>query len=73
MSASLVSYVRSLPLRTTEPHRYDLLSIANDLLDYANANSAVNSVVIPVFQVFNILFDGDAFRLLEEADEGIQL
>ncbi|KAJ3937144.1 MAG: TBCD protein [Lentinula lateritia] len=72
VSASLVSYVRSLPLRTTEPHRYDLLSIANDLLDYANANSAVNSVVIPVFQVFNILFDGDAFRLLEEADEGIQ-
>ncbi|KAF8827678.1 hypothetical protein HHX47_DHR4000098 [Lentinula edodes] len=72
VSANLVSYVRSLPLRTTEPHRYDLLSIANDLLDYANANSAANSVVIPVFQVFNILFDGDAFRLLEEADEGIQ-
>ncbi|KAJ4000417.1 TBCD protein [Lentinula boryana] len=71
-SASLVSYVRSLPLQTTEPHRYDLLRITNDLLDHAKSNSTANSVVIPVLQVFNVLLDGDALRLLGNVDGGFQ-
>ncbi|KAJ4482161.1 tubulin folding cofactor D C terminal-domain-containing protein [Lentinula aciculospora] len=73
VSASLVSYVRSLPLRARELHKYNLLRIASDLLNHAKANSTVNSVVIPVFQVFNLLLDGDAFRLLGDDDEGNHL
>ncbi|KAJ3775517.1 TBCD protein [Lentinula raphanica] len=73
VSASLVSYVRSLPLRTTEPHRYDLLRIVKDLIDHAKSNTTANSVVVPVLQVFNVLLDGDALRLLGNDDEGTRL
>ncbi|KIK69557.1 hypothetical protein GYMLUDRAFT_79682 [Collybiopsis luxurians FD-317 M1] len=73
VSASLVSYVRSLPLRSPESQKYDLLSIVNDLYGHAKAHSTANSIVIPVLQVFNILLEGDAVRLLENDPEGFQV
>lgn len=73
VSASLVSYVRALPLRRTQSQNYDLLGIANDLLDHAKANWIANSIVIPVLQVFNILLEGDALRLLGDDKEGVEM
>ncbi|KAF9077650.1 ARM repeat-containing protein [Rhodocollybia butyracea] len=73
VSASLVSYVQSLPLRTTDSQKYNLSSLTADLLGHAKTNSTVNSVVIPILQVFNVLLEGDAFRLFENDLEGLQL
>ncbi|KAF5389176.1 hypothetical protein D9757_003527 [Collybiopsis confluens] len=73
VSASLVFYVRSLPLRSRETSKYDLLSFVDDLYAHAKTHSTSNSVVIPVFQVFNILLEGDAIRLLESDKEGLDL
>ncbi|KAK7469200.1 hypothetical protein VKT23_003691 [Stygiomarasmius scandens] len=72
VATSLVAFVNSLPLHKTETCKYSLLDIVDDLLRQVKKNMAVNSVVVPVLQVFNVLLEGDALRLLQDDGEGVE-
>ncbi|KAI0086506.1 ARM repeat-containing protein [Irpex rosettiformis] len=69
--ASLIAYAHGLSVRD-EAVEYDLNRLATDLLAQAKRNLALNSIVIPVLQTFNVLLDADAFELLEEDTDGLK-
>ncbi|EEB87220.1 hypothetical protein MPER_15520, partial [Moniliophthora perniciosa FA553] len=72
-SASLVSFVRSLPVQSAEPGDYGGGTFIRDLFEYAKCNITSNVVVIPVLQVFNVLLEGDAFGTASNSDNVIEL
>lgn len=59
---SLVDYVKSLPTKAAQDGHYDIQTLAGDLIAQCSQKLAVNSVVIPIFQTFNVLLEGDAFE-----------
>lgn len=72
MSASLVAYANAIPVSAGfEKNTYDLVTFVGDLLDHARSNAASNSVVVPVFQAFNILMQADALERLQDNSEGL--
>ncbi|THV05301.1 ARM repeat-containing protein [Dendrothele bispora CBS 962.96] len=70
VATSLVAFASSLPLHKAASSRYSLLDIVDELLQHMRTNTTANSVVVPVLQVFNVLFEGDALRLLQDDEEG---
>lgn len=63
-----MSYVRSLPVSNGG---YDLPTFLEDLVQYAKTNSAANAIVIPVYQTFNVLLEGDALSKVSDDERCI--
>ena len=71
VTASLVAYVRNLPVNTTKPGGYDQCGLAQDLVNQATRNLSSNNVVVPVLQTFNVLLESDVFEALPEDSTGL--
>ncbi|KAF9013516.1 TBCD protein [Cyathus striatus] len=71
MSTSLVSYAETLPILPDDSNPFGLVSLVNDLLDHAKKHITSNSVVIPVFQAFNILLEAESLSRLSEDTSGV--
>ena len=72
MSSSLVAYAKGLPITSSAPSGYDLVTFIGDLIAHAKSHLTQNGVVIPVLQTFNILIGGDALDRLSEDMEGMK-
>lgn len=70
MAKYLVDYIDSLPVTTEEPSRLDLTEFTNSVLDLARENQALNQIVIPVLQTFDVLLDGGMLGKLGDNDTG---
>lgn len=68
-SSSLAAYVRRLPVTSTGGE-YSVSCLAGDLVQYALTHSRSNSVVVPVLQTLNMLFEADALAGLPESETG---
>lgn len=71
VTASLIAYVRDLPVNTTQPGAYDQRSLVQDLVDQASRNLSSNNVVVPVLQTFSVLLESDVFDALPEDPTGL--
>lgn len=49
---------------------YSVSGLAGDLVEYALTHLRSNSVVVPVLQTLNMLFEADALAGLPESDTG---
>lgn len=77
VSASLVAYAQSLPVRNSDKGgegeaAYDLYGLTADLLAQAKRNLTSNNVVIPVLQTFEVLLEADVFEELAGDDDGLK-
>jgi len=72
VSSSLVAYAKGLPITSSAPSGYDLVTFIGDLVAHAKSHLTQNGVVIPVLQTFNILIGGDALDRLSEDMEGMK-
>jgi hypothetical protein len=72
VSSSLVDYAQALPITSSEPSGYDLVTFVGDLVAHAKSHLTQNAIVIPVLQTFNILIGGDALDRLSEDSKGLQ-
>lgn len=72
MSSSLVAYAHTLPIKSSEPLSYGLMKFVLDLTNHAKSHITSNAIVVPVFQTFNILVEGNALDRLAEDDEGLR-
>lgn len=72
VSSSVVAYARALPIKPTDPSGYGLVNFVLDLVEHAKSHLTLNAVVIPVFQTFNILVEGDALDRLDEDGDGLR-
>ncbi|KAL4080682.1 armadillo-type protein [Scleroderma citrinum] len=68
-SSSLAGYVRTLPV-TSVGAQYSVLSLTGDLVEYAQTHLRSNSVVVPVLQTLNMLFEADDLTSLPEFETG---
>lgn len=71
VSTSLSAYARSLPV-SGPTDAYDLVTFANDLVKYAQANLSSNNIIIPVLQTFSVLLEAGALEKLPSDDSGIR-
>ncbi|KAK0503901.1 TBCD protein [Armillaria luteobubalina] len=71
VSTSLSAYARSLPANGPTD-AYDLVTFANDLIKYAQANLTSNNIIIPVLQTFSVLLEAGALEKLSSDDSGIR-
>jgi tubulin-specific chaperone D len=67
-SLGLVAYARSLPLGGVT---YNLVNLAQDLINHAKANTSSNAVVIPILQTFTILLEADVLQRLNLHPDGL--
>lgn len=67
----MVGYARSLPV-SAPGATYDLTSLVDDLIDYARLHITSNTVVVPVFQTFNVLLEADVLGALSGHPEGVK-
>ena len=72
VTASLIAYVRDLPVNTSKPGGYDQRGLAQDLVNQANRNLSSNNVVVPILQTFNVLLESDVFEALPEDPTGLE-
>ena len=72
MTASLIGWASKASVTTTEADRYDLCTLARDLLSQALKNTTSNSVVVPVLQTFNILLEADVFEEMQHDKDGLK-
>jgi len=73
VSSSVVAYAQALPITSSDPSGYDLVSFVGDIVAHANSHLTQNAIVIPVLQTFNILIGGDALDRLAENSEGLKI
>lgn len=66
---SIVTYAKRLPVEAI--NGYSLHAFVTDLIGEAKSNLSKNNKVIPVLQVFNVLFETDALERLFESKDGI--
>ncbi|KAH7912534.1 ARM repeat-containing protein [Hygrophoropsis aurantiaca] len=69
-STSITEYAKNLPLESTGD-RYSLLGLTNDLLDLVKTQLASNTIVVPVFQTFNLLLESDILECLQTSQDGL--
>jgi hypothetical protein len=69
-SLSLANYTKTLPLTSLSEAEYSLSEFASDLIGLAQSNPTSNTVVIPVLQTFNMLFEEDALVALSGSERG---
>ena len=55
---------------TSAGREYSVSGLAEDLVQYALTHSRSNSVVVPVLQTLNMLFEADALTSLPESETG---
>lgn len=67
-----MGWALTIPLTASEPDRYDLRGLAQDLLSQAVQNTSSNNVVVPVLQTFNVLLEADVFEKLPQDPQGLQ-
>ncbi|KAH9841553.1 TBCD protein [Rhodofomes roseus] len=72
VTASLIGYVHTLPVRATPPSGYDQCSLAQDLVAQASINLNSNNVIIPVLQTFNVLLESDVLEELSDDPTGLR-
>ncbi|TFY52216.1 hypothetical protein EVJ58_g10139 [Rhodofomes roseus] len=72
VTASLIGYVHTLPVRATPPSGYDQCSLAQDLVAQASINLSSNNVIIPVLQTFNVLLESDVLEELSDDPTGLR-
>lgn len=70
-SASLVTYVKGLPLESTADS-YGRADLVTYLLDHAKSSLGSNTIVIPVLQTFNLLLEADALEDLADHEGGLK-
>jgi hypothetical protein len=71
VAASLLTYVRSLPVSPGQAG-YDLNSLVDDLISNLKAHVTSNVVVVPILQTFNLLLEGDALYQLSDDPHGVE-
>ncbi|KAI0732028.1 TBCD protein [Fomitopsis betulina] len=71
VTASLVAYVRDLPVNTAKPGAHNQRSLVQDLVKQASRNLSSNNVVVPVLQTFSVLLESDVFDALPEDPTGL--
>ena len=67
----MVAWALEIPVTASEPDRYDLRGLAQDLLAQALTNVGSNNVVVPVLQTFNVLLEADVFEKLPQDPQGL--
>jgi hypothetical protein len=68
---SIVTYAKRLPVEAINGGRnYSLHAFVTDLIGEAKSNLSKNNKVIPVLQVFNVLFETDALERLFQSKAG---
>ncbi|PIL22540.1 hypothetical protein GSI_15229 [Ganoderma sinense ZZ0214-1] len=72
VTSALVGWALTIPITTSDPDRYDLRGLAQDLLGQALQNTSLNNVVVPVLQTINVLLEADVFEKLPQDPEGLQ-
>ncbi|TFK40548.1 TBCD protein [Crucibulum laeve] len=72
LATSLVKYVRQLPTTADRSNAYTVVTFVDNMIYHAKSRITSNAVVIPVFQAFNVLFEGDALRQLEDEPSGMK-
>ncbi|KAI0044399.1 TBCD protein [Auriscalpium vulgare] len=69
---SLIAFVRSLPVSSPDGAAYDMVAFVEFAVDQAKSQLGLNSKVIPVLQLFNLLLEADALQNLAEDEAGIK-
>ena len=67
----MVAWALEIPVTASEPDRYDLRGLAQDLLAQALTDVGSNNVVVPVLQTFNVLLEADVFEKLPQDPQGL--
>jgi len=66
-----VQFAQALPSVGSATLPYSLLQLIADLIQHAKSNMTSNTIVIPVFQAFNVLFDDGALNPAVEQVAGL--
>jgi tubulin-specific chaperone D len=72
MANGLVAYAQTLPVAADKIGAFDIISLIDSLADLSKRNFSNNNIVVPVFQAFNILLEGDVVQRLSQHPLGIQ-
>jgi hypothetical protein len=72
MAHGLVAYAQTLPVAADRIGAFDAISLVDSLADLGTRNFSNNNIVIPVFQTFNKLLEGDVIQRLSQHPRGIQ-
>ncbi|EJF63417.1 ARM repeat-containing protein [Dichomitus squalens LYAD-421 SS1] len=71
VTSALVAWALQIPVTASEPDRYDLRGLAQDLLGQALTKASSNNVVVPVLQTLNVLLEADVFERLPQDPRGL--